>query len=69
MRPRAADLHSVPVGVSQTSEHALELVLLVPNVRVRPLQTLYTGEVTLPREKMCRKMQNDDKVSSGLLSR
>jgi len=40
MRPRAADLDSVPVGVSQTSEHARELSLLVPNVRVQPLQTI-----------------------------
>jgi len=33
MRPRAVDLDFVPVGVSQTSEHARELLLLVPNVR------------------------------------
>ena len=64
-----ADLDSVPVGVSQTSEHARELSLWVPNVRVRPPQTIYTVEVTLPREKMCWKMQNNEKVSSGVLGR
>ena len=69
MRPRAADSDSVPVGVSQTSERARELSLLVPNVRVRPPQIIYTVEVTFPRVKLCRKMQNNDKVSSGLLSR